>query len=96
MTLSSCLVYSLERGIQLVTMVENQLPFNVFEKNALDRAHFHQENDTYEMRPYISGLFFQLFTILERELNFTGHLLKRKDGKWGAKDPSKPNGELNY
>ena len=81
-------------GIHLVTMVESQLPFNVFEKNALERAYYHQENETYEMRPYISGLFCELFTILERKLNFTGHLLKRKDGKWGAKDPSKPNGEL--
>ena len=79
-------------GIELVTMLENQMPFNVFEKNALENAYFHEENSTYEMRPYTSGLFFQLFTILERKLNFTGRLLKRKDGKWGSKDPTKPNG----
>ena len=79
-------------GIELVTMLENQMPFNVFEENALEKAYFHAENSTYEMRPYTSGLFFQLFTILERKLNFTGRLLKRKDGKWGSKDPTKPNG----
>ena len=79
-------------GIELVTMLENQMPFNVFEKNALEKAYFREENSTYEMRPYTSGLFFQLFTILERKLNFTGRLLKRKDGKWGSKDPTKPNG----
>ena len=79
-------------GIELVTMLENQMPFNVFEENALEKAYFHEENSTYEMRPYTSGLFFQLFTILERKLNFTGRLLKRKDGKWGSKDPTKPNG----
>ena len=79
-------------GIQLVTMIEVQKPFNVFNSSFEKGAKFHSGNDTYEIRNFSSGLFFQLFTILESKLNFTGFLLKRKDGLWGARDQAKAHG----
>lgn len=80
-------------GSKLVTMIEVQKPFNVFDSSFKSLAKYHVENQTYEMRKeFISGLFFQLFTVLETKLNFTGLLMKRKDGKWGAKDFTKANG----
>lgn len=80
-------------GATLVTMTEVQKPFNVFDSSFKSLAKYYDNNQTYEMRNFISsGLFYQLFTVLEEKLNFTGQLLKRKDGKWGAKDITKANG----
>ena len=81
-------------GIELVTMVETQDPFNVFKSDFAEVATFHPENETFEMKEVTSGLFFQLFNILEQTLNFTGHIFKRKDGKWGSKDVTKANGNF--
>ena len=80
------------QGIQLVSMTELQKPFNVFDSSFSTLANFDPQNQTYQMRNFTQGLFFELFQILESKLNFTGVLLKRKDGNWGAKDANMPNG----
>ena len=74
-------------------MTEAQSPFTAFDQRFIQQAQFHAINDTYEIRDFASGLFFELFKILEKELNFTAHILKRNDSGWGGKNPDWPNGE---
>lgn len=81
------------QGLHLTVMTEAQSPFTAFDQGFMQAAKFHQINNTYEIRDFASGLFFELFKILERELNFTAHLLKRKDSGWGGKNSDWPNGK---
>ena len=74
-------------------MTEAQSPFTAFDQGFMQAAKFYQINNTYEIRDFANGLFFELFKILERELNFTAHILKRKDSGWGGKNSDWPNGK---
>ncbi len=35
----------------------------------------------------VSGMFFEVFNLLKKELNFTATMYKRGDGQWGALNP---------
>ena len=80
------------QGLPLTIMTEAQSPFTAFDSAFMQNAKFHVQNETYEIRNYASGLFFELFKVLEKELNFTGHVLKRKDSGWGGPSSNWPNG----
>lgn len=79
-------------GQTLIAVVEKQLPFNVFETGFENKAKFYPENSTYEIRGFTSGLFFEVLQLLEKELNFTAMVYKRKDSVWGGPDPKLPTG----
>ena len=40
-------------------------------------------NQVYDVTGNVEGMYFDMFQILQEQLNFTSSLYKRKDGKWG-------------
>jgi hypothetical protein len=63
----------------------------IFDLHALDLkykrnyilAMFFPENKTYDVTGLTNGLYKEVLTILETELNFTTRQYKRQDGAWG-------------
>ena len=50
----------------------------------LSTAPYHPSNQTYEVTKLVRGAFFDVWKLLEIQLNFTTKFYKRKDGKWGV------------
>lgn len=76
-------------GSTFIAMAEDELPAIAIEN--LSTAPYHSSNQTYEVTKLVRGAFFDVWKLLEIQLNFTTKLYKRKDGKWGV--PSLlPNG----
>ena len=44
---------------------------------------FDQKSQTYDVTESVKGLHYDLFLIMQKQLNFTSTFHKRKDGKWG-------------
>ena len=50
----------------------------------LSSAPFDEKSQTYDVSNSTKGMFYDIFMILQRKLNFSATLHKRKDSKWGV------------
>ena len=82
-------------GLQLIGMLEKFQPGIYFPDDFAKNTLYNSENDTYDLTKIAKGTFIDVLNDLERSLNFTTKLFKRKDGKWGI--PHKmPNGSVFF
>ena len=61
-------------------MVEGLLPYNEVH---ISTAVFDEKSQTYDVTQSVEGMFYEMFLVMQKYLNFTSSLHKRKDGKWG-------------
>ena len=64
----------------MIAMTENSPPFIHFD---LSSATYDETSDTYDVTKSVGGMYHEMFLIMQKRLNFTATLRKRKDGKWG-------------
>ena len=69
-------------GSTFIAMAEDELPAIAI--GDLSTAPYHSSNQTYEVTKLVRGAFFDVWKLLEIQLNFTTKFYKRKDGKWGV------------
>ena len=70
-------------GLQLIGMLEKFSPDIYFPDNISKNVLYDSKNDAYDLTNLARGTYIDVLNQLERSLNFTTKLLKRKDGKWG-------------
>ena len=68
------------QGYHLKAITEEDSPYI---KINLSSANFDGINQVYDVTGNVEGMYYDLFRILQEQLNFTSSLYKRKDGKWG-------------
>jgi hypothetical protein len=67
---------------------------NYIQIESLKNAPYSPSNETYDVTGLVHGTFFDIWTILQINLNFTTQIYSRMDDKWGV--PIKhPNGSLS-
>ena len=71
------------QGVALKAMTETTGNEIAFDPKYLEEAPYFQINETYEVTNYTSGIFFDVLIELQKELNFTTVLYKRKVLAWG-------------
>ena len=49
----------------------------------LSSTNYDEINQVYDVTENIEGMYYDMFRILQKQLNFTTSIHKRKDGKWG-------------
>ena len=49
----------------------------------LTTATFDEKSQTYDVTKSVTGLYHEMFLEMQKMLNFTSTLYKRKDGEWG-------------
>ena len=79
------------QGKHFVAMTEEQAPYIQFKANFMKDAKYFQENSTYEVTNYMTGVILELIQEIMRFHNATIAFYKRKDGIWG----SLKNGSMN-
>ena len=73
------------QGIHLKGMTDYEAPAIDFPEDLDSVTKFFPNNDTYEMSyDIISGIYIELLYSIEKSLNFSTKLYKRKDGRWGT------------
>ena len=83
-------------GQQLIGMTEHEGPSIYLEPKFQETATFYAGNQTYDVTNQVrKGMYYELFLDLEKELNFTYRLFKRKDGIFGSVVDNKPTGSLS-
>ena len=87
------------QGITLTAMTHAYSPAIMLHDNYTKTSMYFPENDTYEVTNQVYGLYFDILQSLQKELNFTTKLYKRKDKVLGFPTKSKngslvPNGAL--
>ena len=70
------------QGLEMIAMTEEAL-LNI-KLASLEEAIYFPENQTYEVTKLVSGSYFDIWTHLEKTLNFTTKLYRRKDKRWGV------------
>ena len=68
------------QGYHMKAMVEGLLPYNEVH---ISTAVFDENSQTYDVTQSVKGMFYEMFLVMQKYLNFTSSLHKRKDGKWG-------------
>ena len=71
------------QGIQLIVMTEQWLKYIWLPDNFADQSTYFPENETYDVTNIVSGSYKNALSYLEKALNFSTKLYKRKDGVWG-------------
>ena len=71
------------QGIQLTAVTEKTLSITELPQSFESKAIFFPNNQTYDVTNIIDGTYVDLLHSLEKLLNFSTRLYKRKDGKWG-------------
>ena len=74
-------------GIELTAMTEASGLINIDPAYKQD-LNFHKSKDAYLVTDFVSGLYHEILLELEKKLNFTTSIYKRKDGGWGFVYPS--------
>ena len=64
----------------MIAMTEVSPPFIHLN---LSSATYDETSDTFDVTKSVSGMYYEMFLIMQKHLNFTATLKKRKDGKWG-------------
>ena len=64
----------------MIAMTEDTPPFILLD---LSSATYDETSDTFDVTKSVSGMYYEMFLIMQKRLNFTATLRKRKDGKWG-------------
>ena len=49
----------------------------------LSSAIYDETHQVYDVTETVEGMYYDMFLILQEQLNFTTSIYKRKDGKWG-------------
>ena len=70
-------------GIQLIGMTELWGTQIILPNNFKDQANFFPINETYDVTDIVSGSYVDVLKQLEKFLNFSTKIYKRKDGVWG-------------
>ena len=70
-------------GIQLIGMTEKWLSYIKIPDEFADQSNYFPENETYDVTNIVSGSYIDALKHLEKSLNFSTKLYKRKDGLWG-------------
>ena len=70
-------------GKQIIAMTEETGVSIMFDPLYKKQAQFIPENNTYLVNGFVSGVNYDILIYLEKELNFSTRLYKRKDGEWG-------------
>ena len=65
---------------KLRTMTEIAAPYISID---LTTATFDEKTQTYDVTKSVTGLYHEMFLEMQKMLNFTSTLYKRKDGEWG-------------
>ena len=78
-------------GLRLKAMVEFTGSSVVADPAYVDKAPYFSNNQTFLVNGYIYGKFHDVLETLQRQLNFTSDLYKRKEVAWGYIYPQ-PNG----
>ncbi len=81
-------------GQHLKGMTDSWVALLLLEPGFEDKATFFEANQTYDVTTYASGLYFDIFNILSKKLNFTFNLYKRQDGYWGTVQGNVSSGML--
>ena len=69
------------QGYEMKAMAEEIGPFVMFD---LRMAPFDESSQQYDVTYSTKGMFYDLFMVLQKTLNFTASLHKRKDSKYGV------------
>ena len=64
----------------LKAITEEEIPYI---KIDLLLANYDETNQVYDVTQKVEGMYYDIFQILQEQLNFTASIHKRKDGKWG-------------
>ena len=68
------------QGYQIKAMTESFSPFITINMNF---AKYDEKSQTYDVTYSVQGLYYDMLSIMQKYLNFTTTLHKRKDGRWG-------------
>ena len=68
------------RGYHLIAMAETYFPFFYFN---LSLASYEENSQTFDVTNVAKGMFYDMFLLMQENLNFTATIKKRKDSKWG-------------
>ena len=68
------------QGYHTKAITEVIIPYINLETSS---AKFDEKSQTYDVTESVHGLHYDLFMLMQKQLNFTATLHKRKDGKWG-------------
>ena len=80
-------------GLQFIGMSEKDPPQLDFPDNFADKATYFSNNGTYDVTQFVNGSYVDILNHLEKSLNFSTTLYKRKDGEWGMPQEM-PNGSV--
>ena len=80
-------------GDQLIVMTEQWLSYIMLPDDFADQSNYFPENETYDVTRIVSGSYKNVLSHLEKSLNFSTKLYKRKDGVWGM-PKIMPNGSI--
>ena len=64
----------------MIAMTEDSPPFIYLD---LPSATYDETSETFDVTKSVDGMYYEMFLIMQKRLNFTATLRKRKDGKWG-------------
>ena len=64
----------------MIAMTEDSPPFINLD---LSSSTYDETSDTFDVTKSVGGMYYEMFLIMQKRLNFTATLRKRKDGKWG-------------
>ena len=76
-------------GMSLKVMTEATGNDVILEQNWKEKATFFESNQTYSVTKFTRGAFHEILITMQKELNFTADLYKRKDNGWGQVYPQK-------
>ena len=68
------------QGYKMKAITEMEMPFISID---VDIGEFDQKSQTYDVTYSTKGVFFDIFIVMQEQLNFTATIHKRKDGAWG-------------
>ena len=80
-------------GIQLNCMTETWKSNIIIPDNFAEESNYFPENETYDVTSIVSGGYIDVLHNLEKSLNFSTKIYKRKDGVWGV-PKILPNGTI--
>ena len=79
-------------GTQLIALAGEYRNYVKFEN--LKNAPYFPSNETYDVTNFVHGSIFDIWMILQNNLNFTTRIYTRKDDKWGV-PIQHPNGSIS-
>ena len=81
------------QGIKLKAITDFDVPAVGFPDDFKSTAKYFPNNETYEMTNLVYGIYIDVLHSMEKTLNFSTSLYRRKDGSWGTPKPF-PNGTV--